>query len=163
MWIYLPWGFFSVIRYRNEPLVTIRARRKRDLERLREAYLPLMSDIAVDSGADYIYRAKASPLEFATAVARIILELNWSNVKAAAAVVGGPELTNVYHQVHLATKQLDDLRPGAAARSWDLPFLEDEGPVGSPSAAFQPQPRKAAKSRTRRQAQRTGLAALDRL
>jgi hypothetical protein len=115
MWIYLPWGFFSVIRYKGDPLITVRARRLRDLEALRENYLPDLGPVKTDKLADYPHRAKANPVSFVTALARIALSIDYANVKGATAVVGGPGLTAVYHRVHHETKRLDDLRPQVAS------------------------------------------------
>ena len=69
MWIFTPIGFFSVVKkeYDAEDEITIRSRVRVDIDALK-AYVPSMSDIRVDTSADYWYRATAKQEDFAAAV-----------------------------------------------------------------------------------------------
>ena len=83
MWLQTVFGFFSVVQKRGEEHLTIRARARGDLERLREAYLPSLGEIRVGVGTDYRYRAEATHEAFGEALAKIGEDVSYSNFKDA--------------------------------------------------------------------------------
>ena len=85
MWVFVNDCFFSVIQHNKDPeLVLIRGRIKGDLEKLKEKYLPNLGEIvATPTGADYPYRALAWKVEYAEAVKKIALGIDYTNFKSS--------------------------------------------------------------------------------
>ena len=97
MWVQTVFGFFSVVRKRGEPHLTIRARARRDLERLRDEHLPSLGEIRVGAGTDYRYRAEASHEAFGEALRSIAEGIDYHNFKDAV----GARLGRARHDVYL--------------------------------------------------------------
>jgi hypothetical protein len=119
MWVFTNETFFSVIQHRGDPeLVLIRGRIKGDLEKLKEKYLPNLGEVVeTPTGADYPYRALAWKVEYAEAVKKIALEINYTNFKSS---VPDTNRHNLYMQVWSIMKNAEatlrrmhdeDLRP----------------------------------------------------
>ena len=85
MWLLIPEGFYSVVQKNGETDLSVRARVKDDLERLRERYLPELSEIIETPQGDYRYRAWVDRASFADALARIGQELDYDNFKSEVA------------------------------------------------------------------------------
>lgn len=102
MWILTPVGFFSIVEKPDDSksgTLTIRARVKADLERLRELYLPSLSEISANAGTDYRYRARAPRGEVGIALANMTLDLNYANFKDEVAKRQGKSRAAYYGKV----------------------------------------------------------------
>lgn len=99
MWLFLPSGFYSVVEKRRGNTVTIRARARADLERLRQQWLPELTPTQVGGGTDYPYRATASREELAAALSRFVAALCYSNFKAEVARELGGARAHLYGEV----------------------------------------------------------------
>lgn len=102
MWLFTDIGFFSVVRKPEDEdagMVTIRARVRSDLERLKEFYLHSLGDIIEGGGTDYPYRARASQSDFAEAVRRIGENVGYGNFKHEVAARQGQQRAKVYGKV----------------------------------------------------------------
>ncbi|MFM8548717.1 MAG: NUDIX hydrolase [Betaproteobacteria bacterium] len=122
MWLMTPFGFFSVVQKPDDKkaaTLTIRARVRGDLERLRDSYLPSMSNIAANAGSDYRYRAKALRSEVSSAMAKIVSDIEYANFKDEVAQRQGKVRAGLYGQV------------------WQVLYeLPDHHAVGKPTAAM---------------------------
>ncbi len=101
MWLISKYGFYSTVCKPEddaEHTVTIRARVKNDLVALKKKFLPHLSKISADEGTDYKYRAKASQADFAIALLRMALDINYDNFKDAVADRQGMARSNLYHE-----------------------------------------------------------------
>ena len=104
MWLMTRFGFFSVVQKEGDSHLTVRSRVRSDLAELQSRYLPEMSEIQVNVGTDYQYRAKVKHSEFAEAMRQIVLDINYSNFKNTVAAEAGVERSHLYSRVW------DDLR-----------------------------------------------------
>jgi hypothetical protein len=75
MWLQTTIGFFSIVQEAGEAHLTVRARARGDLERLRDGYLPELGAIREGEGTDYRYRATAPHDAVAQAVARLVIDI----------------------------------------------------------------------------------------
>lgn len=100
MWLMTRFGFFSVVQKSGEAGLTIRARVRGDLERLRdEGWLPRLGEIHADAGLDYQFRAHASREDFAEALRQIALGIDYDNFKDTVLEEQGPKRAHVYGKV----------------------------------------------------------------
>ena len=99
MWIFTPFGFFSVVQKQGSPVLTVRARVRDDLDRLRERYLPSLSPTITGAGTDYRYRATVPHEKLAHAMAAIVRDIDYCNFKSEVARRDGPSRAGVYHEV----------------------------------------------------------------
>ena len=79
MWLFTTFGFFSVVQKAGTDGLTVRARVREDLDRLRERLPGLTPTLA--RGGDYPYRATATHREFGEALARLAGEIDYDNFK----------------------------------------------------------------------------------
>ena len=122
MWLMTPSGFFSIVQKPEDEqarTLTIRARVRGDLERLRETCLPGMGEIVANAGTDYRYRARAPRAEVASAMVKIVNDIQYGNFKDEVAREQGKERAGLYGEVWQAL--------------YDLP--DDAVPAKAPSAA----------------------------
>lgn len=98
MWILTPDGFYSIVQKRGEDDLCIRARDADDLERLRDHYLPSLSETVETAHGDYRFRAWASHDDVAGALGRIVADLRYDNFKNEVARQD-PARADVYHDV----------------------------------------------------------------
>jgi hypothetical protein len=98
MWILTPDGFYSIVQKPRETNLCIRARVGADLDRLREKYLPALTETKETPGGDYRYRAWATHEAVADALAAITRDLHYDNFKSE---VGrhDRERAHAYHDV----------------------------------------------------------------
>ena len=111
MWLMTPFGFFSVVQKPDDEkaaTLTIRSRVRGDLERLRDSYLPGMSNIAANAGSDYRYRAKALRSEVSSAMAKIVSDIEYENFKEEVAQRQGKVRAGLYEQVWQVLYELPD-------------------------------------------------------
>jgi hypothetical protein len=121
VWIFLPFGFFSIVRIRrrsSDDELCVRARRLRDLVRFREA-LDGSAQILRTPERDYPFRLFAPRVDVARAVGNFVLaELNYPNFKAAARSYradatgrlddGEARTMNALHDVWSAMQRVED-------------------------------------------------------
>src|SRR5208282_2003323 len=98
MWLVTKYGFFSVVQKTGEKNLTVRARVREDLDALRERYLPSLSPTVERAGSDYRYRAKASHVDFAEAMKKMVLDVSYCNFKDCVAVTQGKKRERIYHK-----------------------------------------------------------------
>jgi hypothetical protein len=84
MWIFTPFGFFSVTEPRDGDgdTLQVRARVRADLVALKKQYMPKLGKIFSHVGTDYPYRSFISKYDFAEGMAKIVLSIDYSNFKA---------------------------------------------------------------------------------
>lgn len=99
MWLFTTVGFFSVVQKPRSPALTVRARIRADLDRLRAEYLPELGETKVTPGHDYPYRARVSHAAFAGALGRLVTDLHYGNFKDAVALKQGAARSSAYHDV----------------------------------------------------------------
>ncbi len=108
MWLFTPIGFFSVVQKSKEVRLTIRARAAGDLDRLRNGYLPELSATVANGGSEYPFRAFASHEQFAEAMRRIALDIDYPHFKNEVARTLGGRREEVLHYVGEATAEIED-------------------------------------------------------
>ena len=113
MWLFTAFGLFSIVQKQKGDTLTIRARVREDLDRLREQYLPSLSSTVAGGGTDYPFRATAGRKAVATAVARIAEDITYSNFKNEVARELGHERARVYGSVWGVMRGLEDLKERA--------------------------------------------------
>ena len=111
MWVTSTIGFFSVVQKPGDDDLTVRARARGDLERLREAYLAGLGEIVEGAGTDYRHRAKCSHEQWAEAMRLMCLDLDYPNFKSAVGKRMGHSRANVYHDVWSALWTIKDDDP----------------------------------------------------
>ena len=122
MWIFTPIGFFSVVKKEhNEPgEITIRARVEGDLESLK-GYIPSMSDIYESEYSDYRYRATAKHSDYADALAKLSMEIDYSNFKNKVTESQGRRRARIYGDVWSTVYELQ-----AGLSDWQRFEIDDE-------------------------------------
>jgi hypothetical protein len=110
LWIFSGFGYFSVIEHRQDrDLLLVRSRVKGDLELLQQKWLPNLGDIvATPTGADYPYRALAWRKEFAEAMSKAVLSIDYTNFKNGVSRTQGYARHNLYMQVWSIMKAAED-------------------------------------------------------
>ncbi len=128
MWLFTTVGFFSIVQKPDDKFLSVRARVAEDLDRLREEYMPELSEIVEWPGADYRYRAFISHEDFARGLAKLAMDIDYPNFKAAVGRRQGPDRELLYSRVWGIMQELEKLGkdpPGIqAAFSW----LDDYSP-----------------------------------
>jgi tRNA U38,U39,U40 pseudouridine synthase TruA len=104
MWLITATGFYSIVQKPGDSKLTIRSRVKKDLEALQKTYLPDMGKIANSDETDYRYRARVSHADLASAVARMVGDIDYANFKSSVAK------TQDYQRVHIYSAVWEDLR-----------------------------------------------------
>jgi hypothetical protein len=108
VWLLIPDGFVSVVHGAGEEDLCVRARSSVDLDRLRERFMPELSETVTTPGSDYLYRAWISRDAFGKGLGRIAAELTYPNFKSE---VGkrDPERAHLYGRVWAT---LGEIQPG---------------------------------------------------
>lgn len=127
MWVITACGFFSVVRKPGEELLTVRARVREDLEALR-AYLPGMTRVVATPTADYAYRTSCTQYDWAYALARMAMDVDYGNFKSEVQRRQGAKRHDVYMSVWCTLRRL---QPNA----WDV---DDAIEPGARPAPFRP-------------------------
>ncbi len=102
MWLFTTTGFFSIVEKewdRPTQTLTIRARSRDALDRLRAGLLPELGATVEDRRADYRYRAQAPRDAVARAMAEAVRQLDYSNFKSAVGKRQGQARAHLYHDV----------------------------------------------------------------
>ncbi len=111
MWLITPIGFFSIVEKPQDTAadkLTVRARVRADLERLREQYLPSLTEIEEWGATDYRFRAHALRAEIAEAAAQMIKALHYNNFKTEVSKRQGSKRAQLYHDVWSALYPLQE-------------------------------------------------------
>ncbi len=109
MWLITTIGFFSVVQKPSSDVLTVRARVKKDLDTLREKYLPNLSTTITNTGSDYPYRATVRHVDFAEALSAIAKDIDYGNFKSHVAQAMGLRRAHLYHKIWRDLKELDHL------------------------------------------------------
>lgn len=138
MWLITNFGFFSVVEKLDQKgtgELTVRARKREDLEALKTMYLPQLGEIIDHGGTDYAYRAVASREGVAHAFAQAIRDLDYSNFKDSVAKKQGPDRAHLYHQLWDVLMKLQQSPASPAAKSAKPPL---NAKVGDPMRTEEP-------------------------
>lgn len=106
MWVFTPFGFFSIVAHRDKPRhLLVRARDRHDLEALADRLRPKPA-IASSPRADYAFRLVATRKAIGKLLASFAeAELDYPNFKTEVARQQGHQRAGIYHDVW------DDLLP----------------------------------------------------
>ena len=92
MWIFTKFGFFSVVREKDNSMtpfrsvcLVVRARDSVDLDRLRKEYMPALSKTVESVSRDYRYRAWIGYQDFKAGLAKIVEDIDYNNFKGEVA------------------------------------------------------------------------------
>ena len=97
MWLFLPFGFFSITADPDTPnRLQVRARVKEDLDNLRNAYLPELTPTVHLEGHDYPFRGYAPTSDVARAMEAITRGIYYTNFKDQVELVQGRERHMLY-------------------------------------------------------------------
>ena len=99
MWLFTTLGFFSVVQKPKDSFLTVRARVASDLDRLREKYMPELSEAIKGQGSDYPYRATISHEDFARGMEKIVKDIHYGNFKAEVEAKMGSKRESIYLEV----------------------------------------------------------------
>ena len=116
MWLFTPFGFYSVVRIEGAKVLTVRARVRADLNRLRRRYLPSLSPTVATPMADYPYRATVSAADLARAAQRIIEDIDYPNFKNAVLGELGEDREALCHGVWEVMREATQARPRSTTR-----------------------------------------------
>jgi len=139
MWIFTPYGFYSVVHkpWNPDGVLTIRARDKADLESLWSS-LKMAGEITEDAGADYRFRFEVHSADLAALMAEKIQRIDYDNFKnKVSEVMPGREITYGRVWTVLRDLQLPPEMPDVALAGFPPPKgrEEDESGLGGLSAA----------------------------
>ena len=112
MWLITTIGFFSAVQKPGDTELTVRARARADLDRLREQYLPELGETIEGAGTDYAYRAKVSHEAFARASAAMVSDIDYGNFKNEVARTSGRDRATVYGGVWVELLALQQAERG---------------------------------------------------
>lgn len=109
MWLFTTFGFFSIVQKTEGDLLTVRARFRVDLDRLRDRYLPALSPTEDHTGTDYPYRARARRADLAEAVRQVTAGIDYSNFKDAVGQQLGGTREELYMGVWEILQEAEDV------------------------------------------------------
>jgi len=110
MWLMTNFGFFSVVQKPGDELLTVRTRVKKDLEMLREKYIPGLGEIIDTPKADYQFRTRVQKEVFAEAMRKVALDISYDNFKNSVVKVQGSKRAHIYHDVWSTLWDLKDIK-----------------------------------------------------
>jgi ADP-ribose pyrophosphatase YjhB (NUDIX family) len=131
MWLITPTGFFSIVCKpgdKEQGMLTIRSRVRSDLDALRE-YLPSLGAIAEGAGTDYRYRARAKRGEVAKALAKMVQQLDYANVKNEVADKQGEYRASFYSKVWTILNGLEDTSENLLPSAYGGVVVDTDGRV----------------------------------
>lgn len=142
MWLFLVFGYFSVVQSKtNADVLVVRARVRGDLDRLRAEFAPSLSESVRSYGRDYQYRGEISREAWGEAMRLIGLAVTAQNFKSEVAKLNAPtehareSRYNVYSRVWSVMTSLNKLPPYADERPFTAPDLKVRKPVNAPPRA----------------------------
>jgi len=117
MWLFTTVGFFSVVQKANQDGLTVRARVKEDIDRLRVKYMPKLTATVSGGGTDYPFRASISHDDFALGLAQIAHDIRYANFKSEIGRTQGVKREAVYGKVWAALQSLEnEVKPAATGK-----------------------------------------------
>ncbi len=116
MWLFTPFGFFSIVRREGDKVLTVRARARADLALLRKRYLPSLSPTTATPRADYPFRATVARRSLAVALGRLAIDIDYPNFKDQVRDELGEEREDLCHQVWDVMRAVSTLKPRARSR-----------------------------------------------
>ncbi|MGA1286046.1 MAG: NUDIX domain-containing protein [Rubrivivax sp.] len=131
MWIFTPFGFFSIVRKPDDPQLTVRSRTLGDLQRLRRHYLPKAPDPVAHEGSDYPWRTRCHAGDLAAALEKIASDIDYANFKDEVALVTGKGRATRYARVWSALHGMPEDLAEPVIEGWEgLPWasLTSAGP-----------------------------------
>jgi hypothetical protein len=113
MWLFTPFGFFSVVAHREKPdAVLVRSRAREDLAELVKRLPGKKPPIRRTPAADYPFRVELRRARVAELVRSFVLdELDYPNFKGAVAERQGFARAHAYHEVWSTLRGTEE--PGA--------------------------------------------------
>ena len=125
MWLFTTVGFFSVVQKANQEELTVRARVKEDIDRLRTKYMPQLTPTVTGGGTDYPFRATISHDDFAFGLAQVAHDIRYANFKGEVARTQGVKREAAYGKVWAALQALEnEVKPAAAGKKSAKKALE---------------------------------------
>jgi len=128
MWLFTPFGFYSIVRKTPGDDLTIRGRTLGDLQRLRARFLPSATVPVSQAGTDYPWRMRCSEQALAAAMPAIVASIDYANFKDEVAKVTGYARAKRYGTVWEALYGMPEDKPEptpspAINNGWeDLPW-----------------------------------------
>ena len=107
MWLFTRIGFFSIVQKEGQSYLTVRTRVEADLDRLRQQYMPELSETLHRTGSDYLFRATISKEAFSAGLQRIGQDINYSNFKHTVSREMGSNRAHIYYKVWSILTQLE--------------------------------------------------------
>ena len=138
MWMMTTFGFYSIVAkpgQRAAGLLTVRARVRDDLVRLRQRLLPALGPIEANAGTDYQFRAVAPAADVADAARGAVADIAYGNFKGAVATTLGRRRAHVYADVWSALHKLGD-EPDLIPAEVELPPPHPGRPVAFGGVVF---------------------------
>lgn len=134
MWLFTNFGFFSVVEKSGSGHLTVRARVRADLDRLRERYLPELGLTQAKGGTDYRWRAMVAHADLAAAMGRIVADLHYPNFKSEVAARQGKARAHRYGEVWEALYDMPEDPPEPhAKRTTSNRGVPPPGPLSIPT------------------------------
>ena len=131
MWVITRSGFFSIVCKPDDAeadTLTIRSRVKSDLDALRE-FLPNLGEVEEGAGTDYRFRARAKRREVATALAKMVEQLDYPNFKNEVAKKQGKYRASLYGKVWDVLYALQANEPEELASAFGGVVIDAKGRV----------------------------------
>lgn len=108
MWLFTSIGFYSAVQKPGDDFLTVRARVGKDLDNLRQRYMPDLGATVAGGGTDYPFRATISHAAFAAGLAELAKDIDYTNFKSEVGRQMGYERAHVYGDVWHSLLKLED-------------------------------------------------------
>jgi hypothetical protein len=108
MWLFTTIGFFSIVQKPDQDYLTVRARVASDLDRLRQRYLPELSNTEPEV-VDYPFKANISREALARGMERIIQDITYSDFQTEVVRSMGFEREHVYTEIWDVLHELEQI------------------------------------------------------
>ena len=121
MWIFTPDGYYSVVQKaadRKANTLTIRTRNREDMDSLVRDYFPKAKPYRVER-SDYEWRIRVPKAQWAEAVQRMAMDIDYTNFKDEVKHRQGMERAGVYGRVWSVLLALENKK-----RRWKLTKAE---------------------------------------
>jgi 8-oxo-dGTP pyrophosphatase MutT (NUDIX family) len=135
MWLMTNFGFFSVVRKTDGEELTVRARTRGDLDRLRGHYLPELGASVAHAGTDYPWRAVTQRAALSAAMSRIADDIDYPNFKDEVAKTIGKERAKRYAKIWSALYDMPEDLPEPESRE-DQPLPWPAKPPKGKAVAY---------------------------
>ena len=112
MWLMTKFGFFSIVeKYKDKEnsMLTIRGRILSDFDALRQ-FSPQMTEVISTTDADYPYRTRIPKKDFAIALFKIAMNIDYSNYKNEVLKTQGHDRACLYSEVWAILRNLENIQ-----------------------------------------------------